>query len=104
MRGAVKPISTLARPLPTADLVTGEAVEKAHYERSDICVVPAAGVIGEAMVMLTLARFVLEKTGGDSMPEVARQPAPVPRVDRRGAAASPAAGDGSGGHARVELD
>ena len=70
MRGAVKPISTLARPLPTADLVTGEAVEKAHYERSDICVVPAAGVIGEAMVMLTLARFVLEKTGGDSMIEV----------------------------------
>ena len=70
VRGAVKPISTLARPLPTADLVTGEPVEKAHYERSDICVVPAAGVIGEAMVMLTLARFVLEKTGGDSMTEV----------------------------------
>ena len=44
VRGAVKPISTLARPLPTADLVTGEPVEKAHYERSDICVVPAAGV------------------------------------------------------------
>ena len=71
VRGAVKPISTLARPLPTADLVTGEPVDKAHYERSDISVVPAAGVIGEAMVMLTLARFVLEKTGGDSMPEVA---------------------------------
>ena len=71
VRGAVKPISTLARPLPTADLVTGEAVDKAHYERSDISVVPAAGVIGEAMVMLTLARFVLEKTGGDSMAEVA---------------------------------
>jgi chorismate synthase len=71
VRGAVKPISTLARPLPTADLVTGEPVEKAHYERSDISVVPAAGVIGEAMVMLTLARFVLEKTGGDSMAEVA---------------------------------
>ena len=70
VRGAVKPISTLARPLPTADLVTGEPVDKAHYERSDISVVPAAGVIGEAMVMLTLARFVLEKTGGDSMPEV----------------------------------
>src|SRR3954447_24861764 len=70
VRGAVKPISTLARPLPTADLVTGEAVEKAHYERSDICVVPAAGVIGEAMVMLTLARFVLEKTGGDTVGDV----------------------------------
>ena len=62
--------------------MTGEPVEKAHYERSDICVVPAAGVVGEAMVMLTLARFVLEKTGGDSMPEVDRQPAPVPRADR----------------------
>jgi chorismate synthase len=70
VRGAVKPISTLARPLPSADLLTGAAVEKAHYERSDISVVPAAGVVGEAMVMLTLARFVLEKTGGDSMAEV----------------------------------
>lgn len=71
VRGAVKPISTLARPLPTADLRTGGPVDTAHYERSDISVVPAAGVIGEAMVMLTLARFVLDKTGGDSMAEVA---------------------------------
>ncbi len=71
VRGAVKPISTLARPLPSADLLSGGAVEKAHYERSDISVVPAAGVVGEAMVLLTLARFVLEKTGGDSMAEVA---------------------------------
>jgi chorismate synthase len=70
VRGAVKPISTLARPLPSVDLVTGNPVGQAHYERSDISVVPAAGVIGEAMVMLTLARFVLEKTGGDSMAEV----------------------------------
>ncbi len=70
VRGAVKPISTLARPLPSADLRTGEAVEKAHYERSDISVVPAAGVVGEAMVLLTLATAVLEKTGGDSMAEV----------------------------------
>jgi chorismate synthase len=70
VRGAVKPISTLARPLPSADLLTGQAVEKAHYERSDISVVPAAGIVGEAMVMLTLARFVLEKLGGDSMAEV----------------------------------
>jgi len=69
VRGAMKPISTLARPLPSADLVTGEAVDKAHYERSDISVVPAAGVIGEAMVLLTLARFVLEKFGGDSLAE-----------------------------------
>jgi chorismate synthase len=70
VRGAVKPISTLARPLPSADLLTGLPVDVAHYERSDISVVPAAGVIGEAMVLLTLARFLLEKTGGDSLAEV----------------------------------
>jgi chorismate synthase len=70
VRGAVKPISTLARPLPSADLRTGQPVDVAHYERSDISVVPAAGVIGEAMVLLTLTRFVLEKFGGDSLPEV----------------------------------
>jgi chorismate synthase len=97
VRGAVKPISTLARPLPSADLLTGEPVEKAHYERSDISVVPAAGVIGEAMVMLTLARFVLETTGGDSMPEVLDN---LRRAQERMATpvAPPAAGDGSGGH------
>src|SRR6188472_377381 len=70
VRGAVKPISTLARPLPSADLVTGEAVDKAHYERSDISVVPAAGVVAEAMVMLTLANFVLEKFGVDTIDDV----------------------------------
>jgi chorismate synthase len=70
VRGAVKPISTLARPLPSADLITGEAVDKAHYERSDISVVPAAGVVAEAMVMLTVAAFVLEKTGGDTIEDV----------------------------------
>jgi chorismate synthase len=70
VRGAVKPISTLARPLPSADLITGEAVEKAHYERSDISVVPAAGVVAEAMVMLTLAGSVLEKVGGDTVGDV----------------------------------
>jgi chorismate synthase len=64
VRGAVKPISTLARPLPSADLVSGESVDKAHYERSDISVVPAAGVVGEAMVMLTLADAMLDKFGG----------------------------------------
>lgn len=98
VRGAVKPISTLARPLPTSDLITGEPVDRAHYERSDISVVPAAGVIGESMVMLTLASFVLEKTGGDSMPEVADNL----RRYRERIAASPAApvpGDRSGGHA-----
>ncbi len=69
VRGAVKPISTLAKPLPSADLLSGQPVDKAHYERSDISVVPAAGVVGEAMVMLTLANFVLDKFGGDSMAE-----------------------------------
>jgi chorismate synthase len=70
VRGAVKPISTLPRPLPSADLVTGLPVEKGHYERSDICVVPAAGVVAEAMVCLTLADFVLDKFGGDSLTEL----------------------------------
>ncbi len=69
VRGAVKPISTLARPLPSADLATGRAVDRAHYERSDISVVPAAGVIAEAMVALTLADAVLDKFGGDSLAE-----------------------------------
>jgi chorismate synthase len=70
VRGAVKPISTLARPLASADLVTGESVDKAHYERSDISVVPAAGVVAEAMVLLTIASFVLEKFGGDTIGDV----------------------------------
>jgi chorismate synthase len=67
VRGAVKPISTLARPLPSADLVTGDAVDKAHYERSDISVVPAAGVVAEAMVMLTLADAMLDTFGGNTI-------------------------------------
>ncbi|MEA2519251.1 MAG: chorismate synthase [Chloroflexota bacterium] len=67
VRGAVKPISTLARPLASADLISGEAVDKAHYERSDISVVPAAGVVAEAMVMLTLADAMLDKFGGDTI-------------------------------------
>ena len=101
VRGAVKPISTLARPLPTADLVTGEELEKAHYERSDISVVPAAGVVGEAMVMLTLASFVLEKTGGDSMAEIADN---LRRYQARIAAAPavPVPGTKAGGHAANE--
>ena len=68
VRVAVKPIATLAHPLPSADLTTGERVE-AHYERSDVCVVPAAGVIVEAMLALVLADAVLEKFGGDSLAE-----------------------------------
>jgi chorismate synthase len=68
VRGYMKPISTLRRPLLTADLRTKEAV-KAAYERSDVCVVPAGGVAGEAMVALVLARAFLEKFGGDSLGE-----------------------------------
>ncbi len=66
MRGYLKPISTLRRPLASVDFATREPV-KAAYERSDVCVVPAAGVAAEAMVALTLARCALEKFGGDSM-------------------------------------
>ena len=71
LRVAIKPISTMKNPLPSVDLNTKEKVQ-AHYERSDVCVVPAAGVIGEAMVALTLADAFLEKFGGDSMAEVTR--------------------------------
>ena len=71
LRVALKPISTMRKPLQSVDLRSKEKVE-AHYERSDVCVVPAAGVIGEAMVALTLADAFLEKFGGDSMKEIAR--------------------------------
>ena len=112
VRGAVKPISTIARPLPTADLVTGEPVEKAHYERSDISVVPAAGVIGEAMVAATLADFVLDKFGGDSLDEtrdnlaryqerIGRAPeAPAPG-GRRGRGSPGGAAAGAAGEVRT---
>jgi chorismate synthase len=68
VRAAVKPIATLASPLPSIDLRTGKAT-KAHYERSDVCVVPAAGVIGEAMLAIVLADACLEKFGGDNLKE-----------------------------------
>src|SRR5262249_51047952 len=71
VRGYLKPISTLRRPLQSVDFATREPV-KAAYERSDVCVVPAAGVAGEAMVALTLARCALQKFGGDSMRETKR--------------------------------
>jgi chorismate synthase len=71
VRAALKPLSTLAKPLPSADLATGQAIE-AHYERSDVCVVPAAGVIGEAMVAIVLAEAMLEKFGGDHIDETKR--------------------------------
>jgi chorismate synthase len=71
VRGYLKPISTLRRPLRSVDFSTREPV-KAAYERSDVCVVPAAGVAAEAMVALSLARCALEKFGGDSMLETNR--------------------------------
>jgi len=71
LRLAVKPIPTLAKPLPSVDLATGEGVQ-AHFERSDVCVVPAVGVIGEAMLSMVLADAMLEKFGGDSMGETRR--------------------------------
>jgi len=71
VRGFLKPISTLRRPLESADLATKEPA-LAAYERSDVAVVPAAGVIGEAMVALVLAQAFLEKFGGDSLRETKR--------------------------------
>jgi chorismate synthase len=71
VRGYLKPISTLRRPLQSVDFASREPT-KAAYERSDVCVVPAAGVAAEAMVALTLAACALEKFGGDSMMEVQR--------------------------------
>lgn len=71
VRGYVKPISTLRRPLESVDLTTKETATAA-YERSDVCVVPAAGVVGEAMVALTVGRSLLEKFGGDSIVETKR--------------------------------
>ncbi len=71
VHGYMKPISTLLKPLATVDLKTKEPA-RAHYERSDICVVPAAGVVGEAMVALVLAGVLLEKFGSDSIAELHR--------------------------------
>jgi chorismate synthase len=71
VRAAMKPISPLSRPLGTVDVATG-APAKAIAQRSDVCAVPAAAVIGEAVVALTLADAVLEKFGGDSVGETAR--------------------------------
>jgi chorismate synthase len=71
VRGYLKPISTLRRPLESVDFESKETV-KAAYERSDICVLPAGGVVGEAMVALVIARALLEKFGGDSMEETLR--------------------------------
>lgn len=71
VRAAMKPISTVPRALKTIDVATGEAA-KAHHQRSDVCAVPAAGVVAEAMVALVIANAVLEKFGGDSLEETKR--------------------------------
>ncbi|WP_449061766.1 chorismate synthase [Planomonospora algeriensis] len=68
---AMKPISTVPRALATIDVLTGEAA-RAHHERSDVCAVPAAAIVAEAMVALVLADAAIEKFGGDSVEEVAR--------------------------------
>jgi chorismate synthase len=71
VRAAMKPISTIPRALRTVDLETGEEAT-AHHQQSDVCAVPAAGIVAEAMVALVLAEAVVEKFGGDSVPETRR--------------------------------
>ncbi|HLZ58575.1 MAG TPA: chorismate synthase [Ktedonosporobacter sp.] len=72
VRVGVKPIPTLAHPLPSVDIATGENIDQSRYERSDVCVVPAAGVVGEAMMAIVLTEALLEKFGGDSIGEMLR--------------------------------
>ncbi|MFD9622999.1 chorismate synthase, partial [Streptomyces virginiae] len=71
VRAAMKPIATVPKALATVDVATGEAAV-AHHQRSDVCAVPAAGIVAEAMVALVLADAVVEKFGGDSVPETRR--------------------------------
>jgi chorismate synthase len=89
---AMKPISTVPHALRTVDIAAGEAAE-AHHQRSDVCAVPAAGVVAEAMVALVLANSVLEKFGGDSTVETRRNLdaylAAIPSNLRTGAASDP---------------
>jgi chorismate synthase len=72
LRAAMKPIATLAKPLKAIDLATNKLVES-RYERSDVCAVPAASVIGEAVIAPVLANAFLEKFGGDSMEEISKR-------------------------------
>lgn len=84
VRAAMKPIATVPRALRTIDVTTGEPAA-ANHQRSDVCAVPAAGVVAEAMVALVLAEAVLEKFGGDSVAEVRRNAeAYLARIDERG--------------------
>lgn len=71
VRAGMKPISTVPHALRTIDVTTGTAAE-AHHQRSDVCAVPASGIVAEAMVALVLANSLLEKFGGDSLAETRR--------------------------------
>jgi chorismate synthase len=71
VRAAMKPISTLMQPLPSVDVTTGEPAS-ASTERSDVCAVPAASVVGQAVVAFEVARALVEKCGGDSLAEMKR--------------------------------
>ena len=84
VRAAMKPISTIPRALATMDVATGEATT-AHHQRSDVCAVPAAGIVAEAMVAMVLADALLEKFGGDSVAETRRNvEAYLAELDERG--------------------
>ena len=84
VRAAMKPIATIPRALRTIDVTTGDEAA-AHHQRSDVCAVPAAGVVAEAMVALVLAEAVLDKFGGDSLGEVkAAHDRYLARLDERG--------------------
>ncbi len=92
VRAAMKPISTVPRALSTVDTATGESAV-AINQRSDVCAVPAAAVVAEAMVALVLADAVLEKFGGDSLHETRRNVTSyLARLDERGLRAAPSAG------------
>ena len=101
VRAAMKPIATIPRALRTLDVATGEAAV-AHHQRSDVCAVPAAGVVAEAMVALVLAECVLEKFGGDSVAETARnQAAYLERLAARGLSQDASTGGAAGSAGRV---
>jgi chorismate synthase len=97
VRAGMKPIATVPRALKTVDTATGQDT-RAHHQRSDVCAVPAAGVVAEAMVALVLAQAVLEKFGGDSVAETRRnldnfvaalEPLPAPEPTGVSAAEAP---------------
>jgi chorismate synthase len=89
VRAAMKPIATIPRALATIDTATGDAAV-AFNQRSDVCAVPAAGVVAEAMVALVLAEAVLDKFGGDSVTETTRSVRSyLARLDERGLRSGP---------------